>query len=504
MANSENNFWLKMFLVFFVFLTIGLSVFLFMVYRSNFDLENQNSVARGEAGNAKNQQDQIARQLDGVMEKIGIKDTNPEGVIEKLEKQLADVSSENASGTVAAAIVAQRDKLQNEKRRADELQRELVGTVSDMQNNKKIDEDRIQAEAEAKTKAQRDLQEVQDRSEEQINKLTAEADQLTDSLRQLQIEYDQYKDTAEQKQQELQTNIRNMSNTINQLQDEVAQLLDLSFEKADGKIIRTDFDNNLVWINIGSSSGLMPQTRFSVYLKKNRGVARGTDEVKGAIEVTEILDDNLSIASIIDEDLGRPIAAGDPIYSPAWSAGGELAISLVGLIDLDGDGYTDRDRFHELLKQSQSVVDNEVDDKGNRTGEGISVDTKFLVVGEIPSVSIAKTEGAAIDNAVAEKIADAHKSMVAEAREQGVRVLTLQDFLQYIGYRPTQRLWMRTSGRPWNLKHGQRLSDAAIESGKYESSGTVSGYYTRDRKLPPYESSGRVSELYKKVKKQYP
>ena len=132
------------------------------------------------------------------------------------------------------------------------------------------------------------------------------------------------------------------------------------------------------------------------------------------------------------------------------------------------------------------------------------MNTKFLVVGEIPEVSEIPTGGPQYDPDVIKKITEERARMLNEAREQGVRVISLQDFLQYIGYRPTERIWMRTSARPWNLKHGQRFSDAALKSGKYHSTGQVSGIYTRSGKLPPYESSGRVSGYYRKVEKDYP
>ncbi|MEZ6045513.1 MAG: hypothetical protein R3C11_08010 [Planctomycetaceae bacterium] len=504
MANPESNSGLKLFLTFFIFSTMVLSGFLFYAYRTKFDTDTQLKASISKESSAKREREDAARKIDALKTKIGIQDNDVESVVTKLNSQIENVAGEQASTTVTNTITSQKDKLDNEKRRADQLQRQLDQTIEAMNTNEKNAQERIQVESDAKTKAQRDLQEYQDRTREEKDNLQKQADQLAESMRILQSEFDQYREVAERKEQEWESSRRTMTNTINQLQDRLAELEDLSFEKPDGKIIRTDYDNNLVWINIGHGAGLTPQTRFSVYLKKNRGMARGTEEVKGAIEVTEILDENLSVASIINEDIGRPISAGDPIYSPAWSAGGKLAISLVGLIDLDHDGFSDRDRLHELLAQNQAIIDNEVDDNGNRTGDGISVNTKFLVVGDIPDASASKTAGASIDNVIIEKIAAARKAMVAEAREQGVRVLTLQDFLQYIGYRPTQRIWMKTSGRPWNLKHGQRFSDAAIKAGKYTSTGTVSGLYTRNPKLPPYESSGQVSKIYRKVKKTYP
>lgn len=154
--------------------------------------------------------------------------------------------------------------------------------------------------------------------------------------------------------------------------------------------------------------------------------------------VTEILGKHEAVARIIDEDLERPITKDDLVYSPAWSANLEIVISIVGLIDMDGDGQSDRERFHEMMASSNITIDNEVDGEGVRTGKGISVNTNLLVVADIPNLSDEANLPSEIKTVKA--IARAHEKMVYEAREQSVRIITLKDFLQFLGYPRTQRL----------------------------------------------------------------
>ncbi|MCA9042472.1 MAG: hypothetical protein KDA65_19110, partial [Planctomycetaceae bacterium] len=157
MANSESSFGLKMMLSFFIVTTLGLSVWLFLGYRDKFDVENQLAVKTSEATNAKNQQGNAERQRDAIQASLGIAESAPEKVIEKLSDEIKEVSGEQMNSNFVSAIVAQRDKLQNEKRRADDLLNKLESTITKMDDNEKIAQQRIQTEAEAKTKAQRDL-----------------------------------------------------------------------------------------------------------------------------------------------------------------------------------------------------------------------------------------------------------------------------------------------------------------------------------------------------------
>jgi len=438
-----------------------------------------------------------------IQDLLGTGESDAAEAIENIKTSLNTYAGNLATPNVLQTFAAMRDELNNQESRAGALQKNL-----DEAKKKNIDQDRI-AQAtiakhqEARQKADKDLQEVKRQAEETVASYRQQNEELNDEKFRIQTELDELRESTENKIAELETEKRRLLNTVASLQEEVALLQDTSYEIADGRIIRADFHSGLVYINLGSAQGLTPRTRFSVYIKKNRGVARGTEEVKGAIEVTEILGKHEAVARIIDEDLARPIAANDPIYSPAWSANDQLSISIVGLIDLDGDGQLDRDRFHELMALNNAIVDNEVDDDGVRTGDGISVQTKFLVVGDIPDLT--KAESLPEEITQIKAISDAHTDMVQEARAQGVRVITLRDFLQYLGYRPTQRIWMRGAHGEWNLNLGRRLSKAAVESGKYHSSGTVAPLFTRSKKLPPVTSKFTpVSKLFKNVERSYP
>jgi len=113
------------------------------------------------------------------------------------------------------------------------------------------------------------------------------------------------------------------------------------------------------------------------------------------------------------------------------------AFSIIGVVDLDGDGQDDRDELRKVLAAYHAVVDNDVDGTGILRVNGKVHDkprftqrTKFVVIGKIPD---------AVDTDDAERIAaiqNIHRlrnHIVGAARDRGIRVISLNDFLRYVG-----------------------------------------------------------------------
>ena len=178
--------------------------------------------------------------------------------------------------------------------------------------------------------------------------------------------------------------------------------------------------------------------------------------------------------------------------------------SFVGIIDLDGDGKSDRQKLHELVSGAGATIDNEVDDDGKRIrymkfpnefidhGEGvpgIDVNTKFLVIGEIPDIALAVKDE---DKARIGLILKHRKILGDEAKQQGVRVVNLNDFLSWIGYQPQRRLFVPGAEKGYKLKAGGR------EPPVDKVSGQVSGAINGNKRIKPSTSGGQNSPLFGK------
>jgi hypothetical protein len=355
----------------------------------------------------------------------------------------------------------------------------------------------------ARKKAEDDLSGLVKIKDEEVRSKQKRIEELQELVNNTQSELDTEKQAHAKAVKEAKDEHVKLVKINDKLREELELATQTSFEVADGQVRLVDIQNGLVWINLGEADNLRKRTTFSVYTKSHHGVARrGSEDIKGFIEVTRIIDAHTAEAHIINDELHQPIAKGDPIFTPLWSPGRTESFSFVGIIDLDGDGKSDRQRLHELIAAAGGNVDNEVDDDGKRirytkfpsafvendeNTTGIDVNTKFLVIGKIPDLALAVKEE---DKKRIERMGNHHKKLINEARLQGVRIVNLNDFLSWIGYQPQRRLYQPgMEGYPLNA--GKRPPPVDTTSGK------VSSAYSGSKRIKPQTSPGQDSPLFR-------
>ncbi|MEM8679018.1 MAG: hypothetical protein AAGF97_06685, partial [Planctomycetota bacterium] len=91
-------------------------------------------------------------------------------------------------------------------------------------------------------------------------------------------------------------------------------------------------------------------------------------------------------------------------------------------MDVDGDGYSDRELIKRLIAVNGGVIDAEITDDGDREGE-ISIRTRFLVVGD----NVAESAGNP-------KLAAAHQAMLRDAGIKGLTQISVDRLLSDLGY----------------------------------------------------------------------
>ena len=143
------------------------------------------------------------------------------------------------------------------------------------------------------------------------------------------------------------------------------------------------------------------------------------------------------------------------------------------------DLQSDRGQLHNILHHAGAEISVEIDDEGYRQPEDgvITQDTKFLVRGYIPDPSQYPSEDPNRERL--DRMQREQTGLIESAQRQGVRILSLNDFLAFMGYKPTQRLFLPGENMPFTLQGGGRSSDVG---------GT----------LNPTFSSGQTSELFRR------
>jgi hypothetical protein len=496
MATANKSTGLQIALVFAVMATIIALVVAFLQYRRGNDFEAQLATEKTEKSKVDGELRVTQEDLKTLKELIGFPSSEvgklqQEGdttVVGQTRKLMAEVATGEATTTVDATLRAAANSLNS-------LHGELDGQRT---SNSKLN-DRIASlqgeyqklvdrHDQARKDAEKDRTEAQESKENAVKdkekELVARAEKIQELEATVQAkdqEYGRVKDEMGKKLARVDQINKGLRATKELMEKQ-------SFEVPSGTIELVDTDTNLVWIDRGSADSLNKGTTFSVYKQVNKGVARGLQDIKGAIEVTRIVGPHQSEARITKSKIEEPIVAGDPIYTPLWRSGMQERFALVGLVDLDNDGVSDRDVLNDLVASAHGEITDWVDDQGVRhpANGNITVATKFLVIGKIPDFATAKPT----EIEPFKKIGDLKQKMVAEAIENGVRVVSMEDFLNYMGYDAGRRIYRPGKSDKWNLRSGMEGTAARPDRAKRPESGGVTSGLFRENKGKLHESSG--------------
>ncbi|MGL5097926.1 MAG: hypothetical protein ACRDD1_20235, partial [Planctomycetia bacterium] len=128
-----------------------------------------------------------------------------------------------------------------------------------------------------------------------------------------------------------------------------------SFGGRDGSVVAVTDAGRKIYIDVGLKQGVRAALMFGVY-----GLDVGGNPLqypKAAIEVSEVLDQNSSVARLIFASVSDPILPGDLLFNPIWSIGDNETIAVAGVIDLTGDGRPDNAEFKRVVEENGGRVE---------------------------------------------------------------------------------------------------------------------------------------------------
>lgn len=497
MASASKPTAVHFWLIVFVILTLIMGVLWYVTYRDYTETAAQLQQSQQEASSNQKASRDYLEQIDRLKKVIGHEfenvgldeEDNPNTVLGAMQQDMRQNGGTLAQPTFSATIVKLRQELNSTTKTNNSLQAKLNDQQQEILGLRNEYQAKVDQYEQAKNQAEATLRDRISNQEEALTSKDKMIDELRTSYSQLQVESEQAREAHATELNQKNQQLADLTRINDNLRHRLDEATKFSFEVPDGLIRMVDHVNNLVWINLGEADNLRPRTSFSVYGKSHHGVGRGPEEIKGAIEVTRVIGPHLAEARILKSDSYRPMTSGDPVYTPLWSPGQVERFSIVGLIDFDDNGISDRQQLHELIEAAGGTIDNEVDDQGNLTGKGITVATKFLVRGEIPDY----TQSTPDKQDAHKKINTHFKEMYEQALQRGVRIVRLNDFLAYIGYKPSQRLWRPGESTRYTLKYGSRSTGVDQNATGRTSSGQVSELYGPSGRLKPPTSTGQTS-----------
>ena len=384
-------------------------------------------------------------------------------------------------------------------------QRQLETAATDLQNTIASKDVLIEENRKARDRAEQELAKKEARHAEQMKGLEDQIRTLTAEKAEKDAERARLQTTLQQERLAWNDQREEMTGWLVGLRARLREREDLTFSKPDGLVTAIDHNAGLVFLDIGFGDDLQKGTGFSVYTKNHSGVGRvNTTDVKGKIEVTEILGLHRSRAKIVEQRNNDPIAPDDPIYSPIFQAGQTLEVAIVGQINVDG---LTRKEFRRLVLSSGSKISVEVGRQGQFTdSDGIEISkeaavaaitprTRFLVIGDVGDINSSSLDSS--QEIVFQQMRENKATLEEKCAGLGIYPIGLSTFLEHIGFSPKQTAWTVDSGKPHPaiLVNGARSAATNGRIGDRASGAAISGLYT-DRTRPSPVSTGNVSKIY--------
>lgn len=265
-----------------------------------------------------------------------------------------------------------------------------------------------------------------------------------------------------------QTRIQDLEELLKEKNKKIIDIIEPTFETADGKIRWVNQRNQTVWVNLGRADALQRLTSFSVYPADTSDVTKVGK--KASIEVTQVLGDHLAEARIVEDQPNDPIMPGDVIHTPVWAPGEREHFALTDGMDTDDDGKSDLQTVIQVITMNGGVVDVYVTDDGERKGQ-FTNRTRYLVMGSAP------------DELSTEARRNARRDILNDAEQRGLTKITLKDLLDKMGWKNQTPVVQFGRGANANQFRAQ-----PPEGGLPVSRGTVSPLF--QPRQPPAGSRG--------------
>ncbi|MDG3003118.1 hypothetical protein [Paludisphaera mucosa] len=476
MAASNESQGLKIAVAVFVTLTVILAVTSYFLYSSYARSEGLLQSETDKAGKAKREADEALTQYDDFRKTIGARATEFDPAkteiathLKKVEDRLMGIANiVNASVAKAQAAGAQGPELEDAKQKVqlaidsyrkepnknyisalDRLiellenlslvDSELAANEASLRNNlesatsvaaQQID---VQTKSAQSTRADLEAEHAKHDQDRQI--LLSKVDQLTTDLDQARTDNANLTTQIRQLKEEDGRKIEQLTSILREQRDQLDRKENV-LDHPDGHITFVDFDRNEVHVDLTRRQGARPQMNMTIFDANSPGIP--TEKPKGNISLTQV-GDQFSIGKITRTASPiEPLRVGDIVYSPTWSPNEPMKFALIGPIDVNRDGRDDRDDLKRMIEAAGGSIEYDLPppNAGKESGK-LSARIQWYITDdqkERPALRenyVAKSDTSIAQQAVFEQ---RFGEMVKEARQNGIRPITLGRLLAYLGY----------------------------------------------------------------------
>ncbi len=445
MAAPRESQGLQIAVIIFAVLTIILAVTTYIFYAQSEDNLTKKSDAEATTRTAKADADkmryraQVLQHVIGIggvdrasvnVPPAGVVDDVAAGVLKKFDEDMAMYGGQVAEGGALNYVVLPNYLLgiiTNKQVLSVDAGEETKRVQSKSDGDLKAEQGRTKVAEDASVKSSADLGAQTDIFNKDRDVAVKEKERVASQLVGKDQTIKKEREDADKRFAMLSADLTKLQQTTDTMRKKVIDLNNATvnrFEAPDGRVTLINQAQRLVWVNVGQKDDLQRQTTFAVFDHDENGVAQATP--KGRIEVVRIVGDHLAECRILEDKAANPILQNDIIFSPAWTPGVKIHFALVGFMDIDRDGVSDREKIRNVIQMSGGVIDAELQDDGARTGT-LSINTRYLVLGEKP------TEKSGT------RMLQEYNFLLGEVNKFGTETINVQKLMAMMGYKPEER-----------------------------------------------------------------
>ena len=485
MAAANESQGLKIAVAAFIALTVILTVTSYFLYQAYSSADAKLQSANEEV-NKKNQANSLAlTQYEEVRNRVGTKaqehdqtkeeiaahfkkiDQRLDAMINAVNAAVSKAQAEGAQGTeldetkqkvaqIIASIRAEPNKnyissidriaelMENLALLSTELSLNYVNLRKSLEASTSVAKTQVDVQTKAAEKSAADVLAEQKRHEDERGILVTKVSEQQGLIDKQSTDNANLAGKIKQQEEDFNRQRETLTSIIKEQRDALEKK-ELILDRPDGYVTYVDYERREVLVNLTRRQGARPQMKMTIFDAASPGIP--TEKPKGNIELTAI-GDQFSAARIIRTDSRTdPIRVGDIVYSAAWSPNQPMRFALVGKIDVNRDGRDDRAELKRMIEEAGGTVDFDLPppDLGKETGSLSPRIDWYITDDRMPLRDTYTGQSAGIEVAQ-DKLNARVGAVVKEARLNGIRPMTIERLLAFLGYDMSTPILGRVEG----------------------------------------------------------
>ncbi|GIW86667.1 MAG: hypothetical protein KatS3mg108_0991 [Isosphaeraceae bacterium] len=346
---------------------------------------------------------------------------------------IAERITSDRTRTLVSAVTGLTDLLVNETQLLGAMAADYQGTRRALEQSNQVAQAKINEIAKARDRSDEDRLEQARKHEEDRRATLSRLDELQTRNQQQATEITTLRTQLAQVQEDWQRRFNDLLAQYRGVREQLEKAdVTALLDSPQGQITYVDNTRGEVRTTLTRRQGARERMVFTVFDRDAAGIP--ADTAKGTIELVRVTDTG-SIGRILKTTSTiQPIAAGDHLYSPAFGARPRL-FALIGKIDMNRDGRDDREDLKRMIRSrgGEVVYDLPPAGVGPETGE-LTPLTSWYVLDDQEAIRVGAEVPTGATAAEEEQFNRRKSEVLQEARQAGVRPISLERLLSMLGY----------------------------------------------------------------------